>query len=180
MIERFLPQFEQCYDDRYARAIWSLVPRDRRRGTRLSPLRRPALRLRAGPLSGLPARDARGLLLSPTLLVPQLPSATALLAAETIAHTICQSVPHRQLVFTIPQTAPQYTFRSPWAAQRSKPSRTQVLVCRNVIMGWQHSERTGRQKSTQRRVNRRRRIVPEIARVLIGCRLPRVAVKGRI
>ena len=26
-----------------------------------------------------------------------------MLAAETIAHTICQAVPHRQLVFTIPK-----------------------------------------------------------------------------
>ena len=43
---------------------------------RLSPLRRPALRLRAGPLSGLPARDVRRLLLPPTLLMSQLPSET--------------------------------------------------------------------------------------------------------
>ena len=59
VIERFLPQFEQCYDDRYAPRYGPWRPVDRRRGSSFSPLRRLALRLRAGPLSGLPARNVR-------------------------------------------------------------------------------------------------------------------------
>lgn len=55
------------------RAIWFLARRGRRRDMRLSPLRRPALWLRAGPRSGLSARDVRRLLLPHALLMSQLP-----------------------------------------------------------------------------------------------------------
>jgi len=103
VIERFLPQFEQCYGDRYAARYgpWRPVIGDAARAF-----------LRCGDLHFGFARvrcpDCRHEMFvafscRQRCLCPSCHQKRTMLAAETIAHTICQSVPHRQLVFTIPK-----------------------------------------------------------------------------
>jgi hypothetical protein len=103
VIERFLPRFEQCYDDCYAARYgpWRAVIGDAARAF-----------LRCGDLHFGFARircpDCRHEMFvafscRTRCLCPSCHQKRTLLAAETIAHTICQSVPHRQLVFTIPK-----------------------------------------------------------------------------
>ena len=66
----------ECLRPALRPALRIMAADHRPRCPQVPPLRRPLLRLRPRPLPGSPARDVRGLLLPPTLLVPQLPSET--------------------------------------------------------------------------------------------------------
>jgi ribosomal protein S27E len=101
VIERYLPEFERIYNDRY----------ERRYGTWRPVIGEVARKfLRCGDLHFGFARvrcpDCAHEMFVPfscrqRCLCPSCHQKRTLLAAETIAHTICAAVPHRQLVFTI-------------------------------------------------------------------------------
>jgi len=103
VIERYLPEFERIYNDRY----------ERRDGTWRPVIEEVARKfLRCGDLHFGFARvrcpDCAHEMFVPfschqRCLCPSCHQKRTLLAAETIAHTICAAVPHRQLVFTIPK-----------------------------------------------------------------------------
>ncbi|MDA7903326.1 transposase [Mariniblastus sp.] len=102
-IERYLPAFERCYDQRYANRYgpWRPIIGDVAR--RL---------LRCGDLhfgfARIQCADCHHEMFvafscQQRCLCSSCHQKRTILVAETIAHTICAPVPHRQLVFTIPK-----------------------------------------------------------------------------
>ncbi len=102
-IERYLPQFEQTYAQRYAQHYgpWRpIIGQVARRLLRCGDLHLGFARVRCP--------DCRHEMFVPfscrqRCLCPSCHQKRTLLAADTIAHNICEPVPHRQLVFTIPK-----------------------------------------------------------------------------
>ncbi|MCP4589457.1 MAG: transposase, partial [bacterium] len=102
-IERYLPEFERTYAQRYARRYgpWRPVIGDvARRLLRCGDLHFGFARVRCPD-----CRHEMFVAFScqQRCLCPSCHQKRTLLAAETIAQTICEPVPHRQLVFTIPK-----------------------------------------------------------------------------
>ncbi len=102
-IERYFPEFERTYDQRYAKRYgpWRpIIGEVARRFLRCGDLHFGFARVRCP--------DCRHEMFVPfscqqRCLCPSCHQKRTLLAAETIANNICQAVPHRQLVFTIPK-----------------------------------------------------------------------------
>ena len=108
VIERHLPEFERTYNDRYQRryGAWQpIIGEVARKFLRCGDLHFGFARVRCG--------DCAHEMFVPfscrqRCLCPSCHQKRTLLAAETIAHTICAAVPHRQLVFTIPKRLRAY------------------------------------------------------------------------
>ncbi len=102
-IERYLPEFERCYDKRYANRYgpWRPIISDAaRRFLRCGDLHFGFARVRCP--------DCAHEMFVPfscrlRCLCPSCHQKRTLLSSQTIAQTICAPVPHRQLVFTIPK-----------------------------------------------------------------------------
>ena len=102
-IERYLPEFERSYDQRYANRYgpWrSIISDAARRFLRCGDLHFGFARVRCP--------DCAHEMFVPfscrlRCLCPSCHQKRTLLASQTIAQTICAPVPHRQLVFTIPK-----------------------------------------------------------------------------
>jgi ribosomal protein S27E len=102
-IERYLPEFERTYEQRYARRYgpWRpIIGEVARRFLRCGDPHFGFARIRCPD-----CRHEMFVAFScqQRCLCPSCHQKRTLLAAETIAHTVCATVPHRQLVFTIPK-----------------------------------------------------------------------------
>lgn len=102
-IERYLPEFERTYDARYSRLYgpWRPIVGDvARRFLRCGDLHFGFARVRCPD-----CHHEMFLAFScqQRCLRSSCHQKRTLLVAETVAHTICAPVPHRQLVFTIPK-----------------------------------------------------------------------------
>jgi len=102
-IERYYPEFERTYDERYAKRYgpWRLIIGEVvRKFLRCGDLHFGFARVRCPD-----CRHEMFVAFScqQRCLCPSCHQERTLLAAETIAETICAPVPHRQFVFTIPK-----------------------------------------------------------------------------
>ena len=102
-VERYLPEFERTYQQRYARQYgpWRpIIGEVARRFLRCGDPHFGFARIRCPD-----CRHEMFVAFScqQRCLCPSCHQKRTLPAAETIAHTVCASVPHRQLVFTIPK-----------------------------------------------------------------------------
>lgn len=103
VIERYYPEFERTYDERYAKryGLWRpIIGEVARKFLRCGDLHFGFARVRCP--------DCAYEMFVPfscrqRCLCPSCHQKRSLLAAHTIAQTICTPVPHRQLVFTIPK-----------------------------------------------------------------------------
>jgi hypothetical protein len=103
VIERYYPEFERAYDERYAKLYgpWRpIIGEVARKFLRCGDLHFGFARVRCP--------DCCYEMFVPfscrqRCLCPSCHQKRSLLAAHTIAHTVCATVPHRQLVFTIPK-----------------------------------------------------------------------------
>jgi hypothetical protein len=103
VIERYYPEFERAYDERYAKLYgpWRpIIGEVARKFLRCGDLHFGFARVRCpdcGYEMFVPFSCRQ------RCLCPSCHQKRSLLAAHAIAHTVCASVPHRQLVFTIPK-----------------------------------------------------------------------------
>ena len=112
LLDRYYDQFQHVYDQRYQKryGFWRPViaktvdiAAGRRCLNEKTPrLRRPQGGLRPRAVPQVPLRVLRGLLL-PQALCPSCHQKRALLVAEHIVRDVCEPVPHRQFVWTIPK-----------------------------------------------------------------------------
>ncbi len=103
LIERYLPEFERTYDQRYAPRYGSwrpIIGQVARKFLRCGDMHFGFARVRCPD-----CRHEMFMAFScrQRCLCPSCPQKRTLLAADTIAHTICHAAGHRQLVFTIPK-----------------------------------------------------------------------------
>ena len=102
-IERYLPEFERCYDQRYANRYgpWRPIIGDvARRFLRCGDLHFGFARIQCPDCHH---EMFVAFSCQQRCLCTSCHQKRTILVAETVAHTICAPVPHRQLVFTIPK-----------------------------------------------------------------------------
>ena len=136
LVERYYPEFERTYEERYEHRYghWRpIIGEVARKFLRCGDLHFGFARVRCG--------DCGHEMFVPfscqqRCLCPSCHQKRSLLAGDTIAHTICAAVPHRQLVFTIPKRLRVY-FRHDRAllGQLARVAWESVVVVYRQLLG---------------------------------------------